>query len=180
MKRHMTLCDQCGKEVSKLKYANNGGICDACVHYLDRLEKVRQCPVCGEYFIPNTESHTYCSHKCSKKHVKDKSIKIRFIILERDNFRCIYCGKSSIEDAKELQIDHIIPVSAGGSSRADNLVTACIACNQMKEAKILNNHNLNRVQDEVKKRNKACGISNDAIIRIYSYMQSVEDKSDDE
>jgi 5-methylcytosine-specific restriction endonuclease McrA len=34
-----------------------------------------------------------------------------------------------------MEIDHIIPVSQGGDSTLDNLVTACRRCNRKKAAR---------------------------------------------
>jgi len=48
-------------------------------------------------------------------------------ILKRDNHRCQYCGCTS-----NLTIDHIIPKSKGGEDSWENLVTACIKCNNKK------------------------------------------------
>jgi 5-methylcytosine-specific restriction endonuclease McrA len=56
----------------------------------------------------------------------------RFKVFKRDGFRCIYCGQSSIEDGVKLHIDHIKPVSKGGTSKLENLVTACAGCNGEK------------------------------------------------
>lgn len=50
--------------------------------------------------------------------------------MKRDKFRCTYCGKTG-QDA-ELEIDHIVPVSKGGSHHVSNLTTACRECNQGK------------------------------------------------
>jgi len=46
----------------------------------------------------------------------------------RDNFCCQYCGKKT----HTLTIDHVIPKSRGGSDTWDNLVTACVKCNNKK------------------------------------------------
>jgi len=43
---------------------------------------------------------------------------------------CIYCG---IEEG--LTIDHIIPISKGGENTLDNIVPACLPCNNEKRAK---------------------------------------------
>jgi hypothetical protein len=51
----------------------------------------------------------------------------RFCVLERDQFRCVYCGATA-DDAK-LAVDHVIPVARGGSDDMSNLVTACFDCN---------------------------------------------------
>ncbi len=49
-------------------------------------------------------------------------------IHRRDNYRCQYCGSRSTE----LTIDHIVPKSRGGIDSWENLVTACISCNNKK------------------------------------------------
>ncbi|MBI4225052.1 MAG: HNH endonuclease [Candidatus Sungbacteria bacterium] len=55
---------------------------------------------------------------------------IRFLVFWRDGFRCVYCGASQIEVPKiRLNVDHLIPKSAGGKFTFDNLVTACAQCN---------------------------------------------------
>jgi hypothetical protein len=55
---------------------------------------------------------------------------IRLKILKRDGYQCAYCGVNG-KDA-ELEIDHIIPVSKGGSNKLANLITACRKCNAEK------------------------------------------------
>lgn len=56
--------------------------------------------------------------------------RLRFEILKRDKFRCRYCGATAT--ASQLHVDHVTPVSHGGSDVASNLVTACRACNSGK------------------------------------------------
>lgn len=58
------------------------------------------------------------------------SLRLRFEVLRRCGFRCVYCGVSSGE--AKIEIDHIVPVSDGGSSRSNNLVAACYNCNRGK------------------------------------------------
>lgn len=51
-------------------------------------------------------------------------------ILSRDRHRCQYCGtKGTVFD---LTVDHILPVSRGGTTSPENLVAACFDCNQRK------------------------------------------------
>jgi len=58
-----------------------------------------------------------------------KSIELsRKNILRRDDHRCQYCGKKTTD----LTIDHIIPKSRGGGDTWENLVTACVRCNNRK------------------------------------------------
>ena len=61
-------------------------------------------------------------------------LKTRFAILERDGFMCIYCGKNGTEGT--LHVDHVVPVSKGGETTEDNLVTACVECNLGKHGGI--------------------------------------------
>ena len=55
------------------------------------------------------------------------SKRVRFEVFKRDSFKCQYCGKSSPDVI--LHIDHIKPVSKGGSNDVTNLLTACDSCN---------------------------------------------------
>jgi 5-methylcytosine-specific restriction endonuclease McrA len=51
---------------------------------------------------------------------------LRLKILDRDNFRCVLCGRSpATEIGVRLHIDHKVPFSQGGQSTIDNLQTLC-------------------------------------------------------
>ena len=54
----------------------------------------------------------------------------RVDVLRRDNHRCVYCGVSAKK--AELEIDHIVPFSKGGSNAISNLQTLCSDCNKGK------------------------------------------------
>lgn len=64
---------------------------------------------------------------------KQIPVRMRWEVLQRDNFKCVYCGRTG-EDT-ELHIDHKIPVKKGGKNTLDNLVTACCDCNLGKGTK---------------------------------------------
>ena len=49
----------------------------------------------------------------------------------RDKFICNYCGKTG----GLLEVDHINPISLGGTNEIVNLVTACRKCNRQKKNK---------------------------------------------
>lgn len=64
--------------------------------------------------------------------------KIRFEVFKRDGFRCQYCGRESPE--VKLEVDHIEPVSKGGTNEIFNLVTACFDCNRGKSNRELDDN----------------------------------------
>lgn len=80
---------------------------------------------------------------------------LRFKILERDEFKCIYCGSTSREE--ELHVDHIFPHSKGGKTDVWNLVTACSTCNVGKKAMVLDEDTQKEILNIVKARNKGKG-----------------------
>jgi len=52
---------------------------------------------------------------------------VKHFVFSRDQGRCRHCGSNV-----ELQFDHIIPVSLGGASSAENLQILCGPCNRRK------------------------------------------------
>ena len=67
--------------------------------------------------------------------IKRQPIKpgLRFEILKRDDYRCQMCGVTA-KDGATLEIDHIYPVSKGGTNEPDNLQVLCRECNAGKGA----------------------------------------------
>lgn len=61
--------------------------------------------------------------------------RIRRAVLKRDGHTCFYCGASG--DTVLMTVDHIIPVSAGGTDDDGNLVACCSPCNTQKGATLL-------------------------------------------
>lgn len=59
--------------------------------------------------------------------------KLRAAILDRDNHRCVKCGKSP-SDGIRLEVDHIIEFEDGGETSYDNGQTLCSECNKGKSA----------------------------------------------
>ena len=52
--------------------------------------------------------------------------KTRAAVLKRDGHRCFYCGK------RATTVDHLRPLSRGGTDAEANLVAACTDCNTAK------------------------------------------------
>ena len=61
---------------------------------------------------------------------RDPSLRLRWQVLKRDNFKCCACGASpALMAGVELHVDHVIPWSKGGQTVVDNLQTLCSVCN---------------------------------------------------
>jgi hypothetical protein len=58
-----------------------------------------------------------------------RAIKLRF-----DN-RCACCRRPASE--RRLTMDHIVPLSKGGSHQPENIQPLCLLCNQVKHVRIL-------------------------------------------
>ena len=116
-----------------------------------------------------------------RKHI---SKKIRFEIFKRDSFACQYCGKKSPDVV--LNVDHIEPISRGGSNEIFNLVTACAECNSGKSDRKLSDDTvierqrttleqlqIRREQLEMmfKWQESLMGIEQDSIGRLASYWE---------
>lgn len=93
----------------------------------------------------------------SKKHDVECKVtveQLRHLIYVSYGTSCKYCGRKL--DINNLVIDHIIPISKGGSSNIDNLQIICKTSNSMKGS--LDEHNfemllewLNAAPEELKK-----------------------------
>ncbi|MGO8759974.1 MAG: homing endonuclease associated repeat-containing protein [Terracidiphilus sp.] len=61
---------------------------------------------------------------------RDPSLRLRWRVLQRDNFKCCACGASpAIIPGVELHVDHIHPWEKGGETVFENLQTLCSKCN---------------------------------------------------
>lgn len=79
---------------------------------------------------------------------KNKNSKHRLTVYQKNNFTCVYCGlyfeHSNDYDGKKalhngtiyLEIDHIYPLSKGGTDDINNKQALCQKCNIKKSNKI--------------------------------------------
>ena len=61
-------------------------------------------------------------------------VEIRHQVAAKYKFKCKYCGRSTRH--VKCHVDHIIPLSRGGTNDIDNLCLACRDCNLRKYNKI--------------------------------------------
>jgi 5-methylcytosine-specific restriction endonuclease McrA len=81
---------------------------------------------------------------------------VRNYLLEKFDYKCIYCGKKNIP----LEVEHIIPKSRGGSNRVDNLTISCHDCNQEKDNQTAEEFGCPNVQKQAKKTLKSTAFMN--------------------
>lgn len=74
------------------------------------------------------------------------SKQLRFEVFKRDRFTCQYCGATAPDVL--LEVDHINPVSKGGTNNIMNLVTACRNCNRGKTDKELSDDSAVKIQKQ--------------------------------
>ena len=73
------------------------------------------------------------SHRVTRRTGRDPSLALRFLVLRRDRFCCVSCGRSPAAVAGLiLEVDHVVPWSKGGETVEANLRTLCFDCNRGK------------------------------------------------
>jgi hypothetical protein len=58
---------------------------------------------------------------------------LREELFDRDGWRCQYCADRVTEET--VTLDHLVPVSKGGTNEPENLVTTCLICNSLKSGR---------------------------------------------
>lgn len=111
-------------------------------------DMARTCPICGKEFTATMVSVRFCSRRCKRRadhnqyHKKrarlsgaefDETVSLEGVI-ERDGAICQICGNITNKESfwGQPTIDHIVPMSKGGSHTWDNVQLACMKCNAKK------------------------------------------------
>lgn len=83
-------------------------------------------PVLIPLDIPNDSKIASLKVLKTKKTPRNINLRMRWTILQRDNFCCKKCGRSPAKDPSIiLHIDHVLPWSRGGETEIENLETLC-------------------------------------------------------
>lgn len=95
------------------------------------LRKVELVEAIGDRYIRTTsERHPWPSIIRLNLYIRVPYRRImltRKNVIRRDGFRCQYCSSRD-----RLTIDHVVPKSRGGKDTWENLVAACVPCNNRK------------------------------------------------
>lgn len=94
--------------------------------FAGKLSKLRELASAGIPLLENPRADSRTSRVRSRL-----SNAVMSEVWTRDGGKCVDCG--SIED---LEFDHIIPFSKGGSSEVENLRILCRACNRKRGANL--------------------------------------------
>ncbi|MDD5415415.1 MAG: HNH endonuclease [Candidatus Daviesbacteria bacterium] len=73
-------------------------------------------------------------------------------VVRRDNNQCQLCGK--VLKDNEIEFDHMIPVSKGGSSEENNIQVTCYDCNRDKSDKTCPVSGMKELYNLIKKSDK--------------------------
>lgn len=171
-------CLKCGIELVSWQIKNYKHYCSlGCKKGKTFLYK--NCSNCGEQIKTHLPNKKFCSKLCQQQHGKKEteiSFKSEYSIFHRDNFKCIYCGKSSIEDGIKLHIEHIVCIANDGLTEINNLITSCEPCNLSKSTSELSDEVKNRILNVLIDRNKNLSKNqmNDILFQIKT-LQKIHD-----
>ncbi len=90
----------------------------------------------GEIYEPGDNDRVIqASNAALKKKTKCRAVTktLRYRILNRDEFKCVSCGKGKDQNVI-LEVDHVVPNAMGGETSVENLQTLCRDCNRGKGA----------------------------------------------
>ncbi len=87
-------------------------------------------------YLREIRQRSYWKHVESRRERRrEHQVRHRMVIYERDGGRCHICGVDVPLD--EFEIDHIVPVSRGGTSDPMNLSTSHRDCNRRKATRLM-------------------------------------------
>ena len=83
---------------------------------------------------PGFKFHELTGHTVPREHTREIPVEVKRYVFWRDSGRC---ANKDCLSGENIQFDHIIPFSQGGTSlSADNIQLLCYDCNQKKGTKI--------------------------------------------
>lgn len=110
-----------------LEYKNrNGGV------FRDPDRGIRNLAQSGFLVKAKKGVYRYDPEYVVNRHLQDFTASQKKIILERDGYKCVQCGKG-VKDGVELHVDHIKPKDFGGEATIENGQTLCAQHNFLKK-----------------------------------------------
>jgi 5-methylcytosine-specific restriction endonuclease McrA len=143
-------CDGFVPNIEMLDKGGQGGIFAKRFPSVQQGQKKNLCPCITASNVSNImlQCVEYKHKKAVEKRLSDKTknrekfgqkrakipYETRCQVADKYKYKCKYCGVSVRH--RQCHVDHIIPLSRGGTDDFDNLALACVDCNQRKYNKI--------------------------------------------
>ena len=89
--------------------------------------------MCPVFFVNEPLTETLEMRRISRHIPRVTMLKV----VRRDNSTCQICGKHLLDN--EIEFDHKIPFSKGGSTEENNIQVSCFDCNRSKKSKVSKN-----------------------------------------
>src|SRR5690625_4247275 len=127
MKTKMKKCTRCKQEkVIREFYRDNRSHCASCERESAR-ERMRKY---NATFRGRSAQALNDSRKTARKYgvYDDLTLDDIMYVFSISGGECVYCGKVS----EDYQLEHIVPMSRGGTNTLSNITTSCPACNIAK------------------------------------------------
>jgi 5-methylcytosine-specific restriction endonuclease McrA len=99
-------------------------------------ERERYNKKCREYRAKRKSEGNPLKRNCKSDSLRVNPLKrkkMKEAVLSEKGFSCAYCGSN-----EKLTVDHVVPLSRGGTSDLSNLVPCCFSCNSSKGNKTAN------------------------------------------
>ena len=101
-----------------------------------------KCARCSKELLGKKSTAIYCSRTClsmdhnfkHRSQTRVSGVARRNEIFTRDGMSCYICNKTL--KLTEMEVDHLVPVSRGGSNQPVNLATSCLRCNRIRGSRI--------------------------------------------
>ena len=145
----MKVCRKCKVELETSEFNKNSAApdglyprCKKCLAKYRQQNRQRTSDYKREYYLNNREeimskrtSERKILHT-SNRRAKSKSNGV-YALTEKElrklrDKECVYCGSSH-----KIELDHVIPISRGGTHGIGNLVPSCMKCNRSKSSKFI-------------------------------------------
>ena len=85
----------------------------------------------NEKYMAEVRAQTITDKEIEKRS-RRISAEVKSAVFERDDGKCVKCGSS-----ENIEFDHDIPFSKGGSNEVGNIQILCVKCNRQKSNKIM-------------------------------------------
>lgn len=145
---NMKLCSTCNTIKTREEFGYRfsvGGSCKACRSEQEKLRYKKNNDARREYAKNYRNNNLEAVREMARKGAKVRSQRLnearahgkvsqseKFELVAKFGYSCMCCGRT-----ESITFDHIVPISAGGLDRIDNIQLLCVSCNSSKGSKVI-------------------------------------------